>query len=271
MTGPSFHFISGLPRSGSTLLAALLRQNPRVHAGMSGPVATLLSAMLATMSERNEFSVFIDDAKRAAILRTVAETYYASIDQPLVFDTSRGWCASMSLLHRLWPDAKLIACVRRIADVISSIERITQANALSPSGMFGYEPGGTVYQRASSLAASNGMVGYAYDALKQACYGPFAQRVLLVRYETLVSSPESVMRAIYGFIGEPEFAHDFEHVQYDVAEFDRRLGTPGLHKVAPRVAVQHTTSALPPDLQQKFANDDFWMRPPASAPAYRIV
>jgi sulfotransferase len=24
-----FHFISGLPRSGSTLLAALLRQNPR--------------------------------------------------------------------------------------------------------------------------------------------------------------------------------------------------------------------------------------------------
>jgi hypothetical protein len=26
------HFISGLPRSGSTLLAALPRQNPRFHA-----------------------------------------------------------------------------------------------------------------------------------------------------------------------------------------------------------------------------------------------
>jgi sulfotransferase len=25
------HFISGLPRSGSTLLAAILRQNPRFH------------------------------------------------------------------------------------------------------------------------------------------------------------------------------------------------------------------------------------------------
>ncbi|MGA8585530.1 MAG: sulfotransferase [Roseiarcus sp.] len=31
------HFISGLPRSGSTLLAALLRQNPRISAGMSSP------------------------------------------------------------------------------------------------------------------------------------------------------------------------------------------------------------------------------------------
>jgi hypothetical protein len=35
----TIHFISGLPRSGSTLLAALLRQNPRFEAGMSGPLA----------------------------------------------------------------------------------------------------------------------------------------------------------------------------------------------------------------------------------------
>jgi hypothetical protein len=35
----AFHFISGLPRAGSTLTAAILRQNPRFHAGMSSPVA----------------------------------------------------------------------------------------------------------------------------------------------------------------------------------------------------------------------------------------
>ncbi|MEG3936419.1 MULTISPECIES: sulfotransferase [unclassified Microcoleus] len=32
------HFISGLPRSGSTLLAALLRQNPRFHGAMTSPL-----------------------------------------------------------------------------------------------------------------------------------------------------------------------------------------------------------------------------------------
>ncbi|MEZ2280070.1 MAG: sulfotransferase [Microcoleus sp.] len=32
------HFISGLPRSGSTLLAALLRQNPRFHSAMTSPI-----------------------------------------------------------------------------------------------------------------------------------------------------------------------------------------------------------------------------------------
>ncbi|WP_445305906.1 sulfotransferase [Microcoleus sp. T3_A4] len=32
------YFISGLPRSGSTLLAALLRQNPRFYSAMTSPI-----------------------------------------------------------------------------------------------------------------------------------------------------------------------------------------------------------------------------------------
>jgi len=34
------HFISGLPRSGSTLLCALLRQNPRFSSAVTSPVAS---------------------------------------------------------------------------------------------------------------------------------------------------------------------------------------------------------------------------------------
>ena len=73
----SIHFISGLPRSGSTLLSALLRQNPRFEAGMSGPLAGLFGALLGEMSARNEFSVFIDDAKRQRILRGLFDNFYA--------------------------------------------------------------------------------------------------------------------------------------------------------------------------------------------------
>jgi len=35
------HFIAGLPRSGSTLLAGILRQNPRFHAAMTSPVGAM--------------------------------------------------------------------------------------------------------------------------------------------------------------------------------------------------------------------------------------
>ena len=43
---PRYHFITGLPRAGSTLLSALLLQNPRFHAGMTSPVGGLFRGML---------------------------------------------------------------------------------------------------------------------------------------------------------------------------------------------------------------------------------
>jgi sulfotransferase len=88
----SIHFISGLPRSGSTRLAALLRQNPRVEAGMSGPLAGLFGALLGEMSARNEFSVFIDDVKRQRLLYGLFDNFYADCNAEVVFDTSRA-CA----------------------------------------------------------------------------------------------------------------------------------------------------------------------------------
>ncbi len=48
------HFISGLPRSGSTLLSAILRQNPRFHAMMTSPVGAIYLAMLGAVSRKNE-------------------------------------------------------------------------------------------------------------------------------------------------------------------------------------------------------------------------
>ena len=89
------HFIAGLPRAGSTLLAALLRQNPRFSAGMTSPAGSLFNAMLRETSQRNETAVFIDDALRERLLRAVFEACYAGIHPTrVVFDTNRQWTRS---------------------------------------------------------------------------------------------------------------------------------------------------------------------------------
>ena len=69
------HLISGLPRSGSTLLCALLRQNPRYTAAMTSPVAMLCGAMHQKMCDP-EFGTFFDDEKRARMLRGVFDNNY---------------------------------------------------------------------------------------------------------------------------------------------------------------------------------------------------
>jgi sulfotransferase len=267
----TIHFISGLPRSGSTLLAALLRQNPRFEAGMSGPVAGLFGALLGNMSARNEYSIFIDDAKRERILRGLFDSYYADSTAEVIFDTNRTWCAWMPALARLFPDSKVIACVRELPWILDSIERLVQSNVFSPSSIFNYEPGGTVYTRAFGVVAADGMVGGPFDALKQACFGAQRDRLLLVQYETLTANPAKAIQAIYDFLGEPTFEHDFGHVDYDVTEFDKRAGTPGLHAVRGTVKYEPRETLLPPDLFKRFAEDAFWRDPPSVPEHLQVV
>jgi len=256
------HFISGLPRSGSTLLSAILRQNPRFHAMMTSPVGAIYLAMLGAVSRKNEAAVFIDEDQKRELLTGVFRNYYHKIAaDKVVFDTNRLWCSKMPSIAAHFPDAKVICCVRNVSWIMDSIERLTRRNDLELSGIFGFDAGGTVYTRVNRLAASDGMVGFALDALREAYFGEYADRLLLVGYEALTREPAATVAAIYDFIGEAPFAHDFDNVEYDAEEFDVLLGSPGLHRVRRKVEFIARPTVLPPDLIERFVDDAFWIRP----------
>ena len=267
-----FHFISGLPRAGATLLAAILKQNPRFHAGVGGPVAGMYSTLLDEMSGRNEYAMFISDAQRQRVLRGLFEQYYADVPADgVVFDTHRSWCSRLRPIKALFPGAKLIACVRDISWIVDSIERVVRANAFQPSPIFNYQSGGTVYSRCEALTTGDGMVAYAYNALREAFYGEDGDSLLLLQYETLVGHPRRAMQAVYEFLGEAAFEHEFTDIQFDMSEFDRHAGTPGLHTVRPAIRPEPRPSILPPDLMRRFDQEAFWTNPAVNLRQVRIV
>lgn len=270
----AIHFISGLPRSGSTLLSAILRQNPRFHAGMTGPVGPMVDVALRNMSMQNETSVFLTDAKREAIIRSLFANYYDDVPMTdVVFDTNRMWCARLPLLTTLYPKARMICCVREMSDIYDSFERLVRKNKFQPSGMFGFEAaglGGNVYSRIEHLA-EKGIVGQAWNALRDAFCGDHSECLLALTYRTLTTKPQNAMDAIYAFIDEPPFEHDFEHVAFDAADFDWRIGTPGLHTVKPQVKFERHKPVLPPDLIRRFSNESFWQDPARNPNGVKIV
>lgn len=266
-----FHFISGLPRSGSTLTAALLRQNPRFHAGMSSPVASLFDSLIAQVSAGSELATMVDEAQRMRLLRGLFESYYADVDRPVIFDTNRAWTAQLPALMRLFPEAKLICCVRDVAWVMDSLERQYRRNAFEHTRLFNSAAErATVYTRVEALAGANRLVGYAWHALREACYSEHADRLVIVDYDLLAARPAEVMALLYRFLGEAPFAHDFAAVDYDAPAFDAQLGLDGLHRVHPEVAPRPRETVLPPDLFQRYANMAFW-RDLAGSRAFRIV
>ena len=268
---PKYHFISGLPRSGSTLTAAILRQNPRFHAGMSSPIATLFEGLIAQVSAGGELASIVDQAQRARLLKGLFDSYYADRSEPVIFDTNRAWAAQLPALMRLFPEAKLVCLVRDISWVMDSLERRFRENAFDNTRLFNTPAErSTVYTRLEALAAANRLVGYAWHALREACYSDFADRVMIVEYDIIVRRPTEVFGLIYQFLGEDPFAHDFEDVVYDAPEFDTQLGLDGLHRVHRKVAPRPRSTILPPDLFERYSGMSFW-RDLATSRAFRIV
>jgi len=268
----TIHFISGLPRSGSTLLSALLKQNPAFHASMSSPVHGMAASMMRDMSAANEYAVFIKPEQRLRVLRGIVENYYGpEYTAQVIIDTNRGWCAWMPQLNALFPESRVIACVRNVSWIVDSIERLAQRNALSPSGIFNYQTGGTVYSRAEMLANGDGLVGFSYNALKEAFYGPHANKLLLVQYETMVTNPARVLEAVYRHLGQAPYPHDFNNVAYEADEFDMRAGTPGLHSVRSKIEAIPRQTVLPPDVFNRFGNDAFWLHPQANLHGVQVI
>ena len=268
----TFHFISGLPRSGSTLLAALLRQNPRFYAYMSSPVAQLYGNLQTAMGARSEFHPIVSDTRRISVLRGLFDNYYADLPSGrVVFDTNRMWTGKMSGLVGLHPHAKVICCVRSLARIVNSVEQLVRNNPYETSRMFNFNASGTIYTRTDMINGPNGMLGLPYGALKEAYFGPYADRLLLVPYAALVRNPRDVLAEIYSFLGEAYFKHDVEQVELEADAFDRRLGLPGLHRVSGPVKPRPSSMLLPPDLIQRFKQSQFWTDPERNPRNVRVI
>jgi sulfotransferase len=256
------HFISGLPRSGSTLLGALLRQNPRFTAAMSSPVFGLVNAVHKMMSG-GEVGVVFDDAKRAAMLKGIFNSYYEEeAEGTTVFDTNRAWTSRPALLAELYPESRIICCVRETGWIIDSFELMLRKNPLQHSQMFTFQHGASLYTRVEAMMNSdNGQIGTAWCSLREAWYSEQASRLIIVPYDHLVDEPEQTLQRLYAELGEEPFAHDLHNVSYDAPAFDEQICMPGLHKVRKKVEYIERDPCIPPDIFVKYASTCFWDHP----------
>lgn len=260
------HFISGLPRSGSTLLAGLLRQNPQFHAAISSPVGALMQNLLEQIGAGGEFYTFFDTEKRKDLCLSLFSSYYREHAQkPIIFDTHRLWTARLHQLSELFDNFKVICCVRNPAWVMDSFERIYRKNPFDYSRMFSPQNRQTVYSRCESLIRGTGSVGSAWTALKEAFYGEFSDRLLLIEYDLLAQHPQRCLHLMYEFFDMSPFDHDFDNVAYTENAFDENLGVKDLHTVKQKVQFSPRRTILPPELFQQYSDMAFWLDSAGSA------
>jgi sulfotransferase len=226
---------------------------------------------VSQVSAGTELSRMVSPNQRERILRGLFDSYCDEEPADVIFDTNRAWTAKLPDLMTLFPDAKFVCGVRDVSWVMDFLERQFRLNSFENTGLFGNpNERATVYTRTEALAGQNRLVGFAYQALREACWGPHADRLVIIDYDILAKRPGDVIDLLYDFLGEDRFKHDFDSVEYDAPTFDAQLGIDGLHRVRPKVAHEPRKTILPPDVFEKYAKLAFW-HDLKNCEAFRIV
>jgi sulfotransferase len=256
-----YHFISGLPRAGSTLLSAILKQNPRFTSNISDPLLEFVKNITTTVHQSVGMASQCDEVKQQEIMRGIFDTYYRDGNE-VCFNTNRGWSANTSLVKALYPTAKMIVCVRDIPWILDSFEKLNAKNPFTIKPLYNHQDLGTVYERTRMLMGEyQNQAGYVLGPLanvKQVVYSEDRDMICVVDYEALAKNPLDTMKRIYEFLGEPWFEHDFENVEDSYDEFDEQAKIAGLHTVKRRVEYTPRKPILPEDLFLQYSAQSFW-------------
>lgn len=251
-----YHFITGLPRSGSTLLTSILKQNPRFHSSITDPLATMVKGIIETSQDGPGMKTEVPLERRKDTIVGAFQGFYKNIDKEVIFNTNRAWTYLAGVTKEIFPNSKQIVCVRDVNWVLDSFELAHRRNPLTTNTVTG-GLSGSVYSRVEMLMEEKGIVGFPYVGIKQAITGPEKNTLFILEYDQLCKEPETMLKALYAFIDEPYFEHDFNNVEASWDEYDQEIGIE-LHHVRKKVEFKKRDFIIPPDILAKYREMEVW-------------
>ena len=79
----TYFFLSGLPRSGTTLLGAILEQNPDIYVGPTSPVLTFC-ANTDQLFQSLVYRSFPKEDFKIRMLSRICDDWYSDVNSPIV-------------------------------------------------------------------------------------------------------------------------------------------------------------------------------------------
>jgi sulfotransferase len=239
MPGKSIIFVTGLPRSGSTLLCQLLAQHPDVHStAQSSPLCHALDTLRRRLSDDPFLLAQLDadfDAAYARLtgaFRGFLQGWFAQADEAWVVDKNRGWLSMVETVRYLEPDFRMLVCVRELAQIYGSIESQHEKTILLdfPDHLANRSR----YARADALFGPNGVIGKPLRALQsvQDLDESIRQRLFYVVFEDLMREPQRVLRDVSEWLGLRAAAIDLDRLDLQPPESDSHYRFKYPHRVA---------------------------------------
>jgi len=251
----TFYFLSGLPRSGSTVLASILNQNPSVYVTPTSPMLDLLIENQNVWHKTPSIIANPNPDQLTNVTRAMINSMWEHRPEPIIIDKNRGWGKNMPASTILFEkDIKVIATIRDLPSIMASWLTLlhNNPNSYMDAKLRQYKVEVSDDNRMAEMWFN--MVKDCMDALK-VLKKDAADRLLLINYDDLIKDPISSIESIEEFLGLPEHTYDFDNIVSDTADDDMvAWGLKGMHTVRPKLEKisKHPRDILGEDLYNRF-------------------
>lgn len=241
----NLYFLSGLPRSGSTLLGSILSQHSKLQATPTSPLADLLCWIDEGFSKLDLQYTYDKESIQYNTYNSILDNFYNHIEKPYILDKHRGWCKNVSSIEKfLHQSPKIIATNRRISEVLASYIILMKKNKTDNFV-------DAHLRREGKLITTDNRIeclwkNYVKDPYESLVYGlqHYSQNIHLVDYNDLIQNPEKELNQIYEFLDIEPHKHDLSSILNSCAEDkDDAWGIENLHKIRPKLQ----KTSLPPE------------------------
>jgi len=223
-------FLVALPRSGNTLFASIMNQNPEIAAT---PNSITLEVMkdLFLLKNTDVFQNYPDHKSLDNVLDCVYDVYYKDWPQRIIIDRGPVMTpGNLELVKKHYKRPfKCVVLLRDLMDVLASYMQWYTENPDAFPNRYNLKNDD---EKLGMIMNKDGAVAKDLEAIKNSYNYPGLCHY--VKYDDMVTNPEQEFRKIYKFLDEPYFNHRFnkvDQVNVNGLSYDDRVVGSNMHKL----------------------------------------
>ena len=257
-TNKKLFFLVAQPRSGNTLFASIMNQNPSIAATPNSITLEIMKDLFL-LKQTDVFQNYPDHKSLDNVLDAVYDTYYKDWPQRIIIDRGPVMTpGNFQLMQKHFRRPfKCIVLLRDLMDVLASYMQWYTENSDAFPNKYNCK---NDEEKLGMIMNKDGAVAKDLEAIKNAYKYPDICH--FVKYDNLVAQPEQEFRKIYDFIGEPYFNHKFENLQQvevNGMKYDDTIVGKNMHNIRSVVRKVHNPyiDKIPERIRQKYGHIRF--------------
>ena len=257
-TSRQLFFLVALPRSGNTLFASIMNQNPEIAATPNSITLEIMKDLFL-LKQTDVFENYPDHKSLDNVLDSVYDTYYKDWPQRIIIDrgpvTTPG---NFQLMQKHFKRPfKCIVILRDLMDVLASYMQWYTENPDAFPNRFDCKNDD---EKLSMIMNKDGAIAKDLEAIKNSynykdiCY--------YIKYDDMVANPEKTFIDLYQFLGIKPFKHSFQdlkQVEVNGMKYDDTIVGKNMHNIRSVVRKVYNPyiDKIPERIRQKYGHIRF--------------